>query len=182
MDDATHGNGRAAWIEAAVERYELPLSRYASRFLGDPDRARDVVQDTFLRLCREDRQKLDGRLGEWLYTVCRNRAVDIRRKEERVESLGEADPSSGPPGPPRPQPLASLEFGDPRPASAGTSPDLGKALARLSANQQEVIRLKFQHGLKYKEIAAVTGLSISNVGFLIHTAIKEMRATLGGSQ
>jgi RNA polymerase sigma-70 factor (ECF subfamily) len=161
--DATQGNGKAAWIEAAVERYEGPLSRYASRFLGDPDRARDVVQDTFLRLCRQDRRELDGRLGEWLYTVCRNRAVDVRRKEERVEPLGGAEPSS--------------------PAGEATlaPADLAPALAGLSANQQEVIRLKFQHGLKYKEIAAITGLSVSNVGFLVHTGIRKMRAMLGGS-
>ena len=65
---------------------------------------------------------------------------------------------------------------------AGTSADVDRALRALPPNQQEVIRLKFQHGLKYKEIAAVTGLSVSNVGFLIHTAIKQMRGTLGGPQ
>jgi RNA polymerase sigma-70 factor (ECF subfamily) len=42
-----------------------------------------------------------------------------------------------------------------------------------------VVRLKFQHGLSYKEIAAVTELSVSNVGYLIHTAIKKLRTELG---
>jgi len=50
---------------------------------------------------------------------------------------------------------------------------------RLTENQREVIRLKFQHGLSYKEIAAVTELSVSNVGYLIHTAIKKLRTELG---
>ncbi len=50
---------------------------------------------------------------------------------------------------------------------------------RLTENQQEVVRLKFQHGLSYKEIAAVTELSVSNVGYLIHTAIKRLRTELG---
>jgi RNA polymerase sigma-70 factor (ECF subfamily) len=170
-DDATGPDGRAAWIAAAVERYEAPLSRYASRFLGDPDHARDVVQDTFLRLCRQDRAALNGRLGEWLYTVCRNRAVDVRRKERRVRPLEGHEPPSSP--------VADEGLGSSAPA--GSSPEVIRALSRLSANQQEVIRLKFQHGLRYKEIAAVTGLSVSNVGFLIHTGIKKMRATLGGS-
>ena len=52
-------------------------------------------------------------------------------------------------------------------------------IGRLSENQQEVVRLKFQEGLSYKEIAAVTELSVSNVGYLIHTAIKKLRADLG---
>ncbi len=48
-------------------------------------------------------------------------------------------------------------------------------LSQLSENQQEVIRLKFQHGLSYREISQVTGLSISNVGFQIHKGLKTIR-------
>ena len=44
-----------AWIRSAVARYEGPLTLYAARRLGDADRARDVVQDTFLKLCRQER-------------------------------------------------------------------------------------------------------------------------------
>ena len=51
-------------------------------------------------------------------------------------------------------------------------------LAELSANQQEVLRLKFQHGLSYREISAVTGLTETNVGFLIHVGIKRLRELL----
>ena len=52
---------------------------------------------------------------------------------------------------------------------------LSTQLQLLPPNQQEVIRLKFQHGLSYKEISAVTGLSVSNVGYLLHVAIKRLR-------
>ncbi len=48
-------------------------------------------------------------------------------------------------------------------------------LAKLPANQQEVVRLKFSGGLSYREISEVTGLSVTNVGFLLHTAIKALR-------
>ena len=49
-------------------------------------------------------------------------------------------------------------------------------LSQLPENQQEVIRLKFQQGLSYKEISSVTGLTVTNVGFLIHTGIKRLRS------
>ena len=52
-------------------------------------------------------------------------------------------------------------------------------LGTLPANQQEVIRLKFQHGLSYREISRVTKLTQSNVGFLIHTGLKALRQQLG---
>ena len=49
---------------------------------------------------------------------------------------------------------------------------------RLPANQQEVIRLKFQGGLSYREISRVTGLTVSHVGVLIHTGLKSIRIKL----
>lgn len=52
------------------------------------------------------------------------------------------------------------------------------ALRSLSWNQQEVIRLKFQSGLSYREISRVTNLTVSNVGFLIHTGLKTLRKRL----
>ena len=46
-------------------------------------------------------------------------------------------------------------------------------------NQQEVLRLKFQHGLSYREISGVTELTVSHVGVLIHNGLKALRARLG---
>src|SRR4051794_36083133 len=70
-----------AFVRAAVERYEGPLTTYAKHVLGgDLDRARDVVQDAFLRLLAQDAQRVTPHLTEWLYTVCRNLAIDVRRK------------------------------------------------------------------------------------------------------
>ena len=53
-----------------------------------------------------------------------------------------------------------------------------KLLEHLPANQQEVLRLKFQHALSYREIATVTELSEANVGFLIHTGLKTIREAM----
>src|SRR5262245_4168788 len=69
------------WMSSALERFEGRLLRYAQRIVGDSDEARDVVQDTFLKLCRQNPAELNGRLAQWLYTVCRNRALDVRRRK-----------------------------------------------------------------------------------------------------
>lgn len=158
--------GGARWIVSALTLYEGPLLRYASRLLGDVDRARDVVQDTFLRLCREDPARLDGHLAQWLFTVCRNRALDVQRKEGRVQPLDERKLDEQPASAPGPARL--LERRE----------DLQAVLtvmATLPASQQEVLRLKFQGGLTYQEIAGVTSLSVSHVGVLLHNAIKAIR-------
>ena len=50
-----------------------------------------------------------------------------------------------------------------------------QVIESLPPNQKEVVRLKFQNDLSYKEIAEVTGLSVTNVGFLLHVALKFIR-------
>lgn len=154
------------WVEAALETYGGRLTRYAARITGGRELAQDVVQDTFVKLCEADPAELDGRLAPWLFTVCRNRALDVRRKEQRMLALNESQAESPVPGP-----AAIAE----RSEAAG---EVMQALGTLSANQQEVVRLKFQEGLSYKEISQVTGLTASNVGFLLHTAIKKVRQRL----
>ena len=66
--------------------FESPLIGYAATILNDPDRARDVVQDTFIRLCQQDPGKVRDHLKSWLFTVCRNRALDLLRKDKRTQS------------------------------------------------------------------------------------------------
>ena len=75
-----------------------------------------------------------------------------------------------------------LSDGAPSPAEAAEMDDtiLGvlNKLATLPANQREVLRLKFQSELSYREISEITGHSVSNVGFLIHTGIRNLRDKL----
>ena len=53
--------------------------------------------------------------------------------------------------------------------------NVSRILDDLSENQQEVVRLRFQGGLSYREISEMTGHTVSNVGFLLHTALKNIR-------
>lgn len=52
------------------------------------------------------------------------------------------------------------------------------AMEHLTPNQQECLRLKFEHGLGYREIAEITGQTTSNVGFVIHAGLTRLRARL----
>ena len=157
----------AVFVRTAVEQYQAPLLRYAARLVGDPDRARDVVQDTFVRLLAQSREaEIQGHIAEWLFTVCRHRAFDVIRKESRMRQFDEGAVERGVAGEPRPG--AALETEE-------TQAAVLRLIDRLPHNQQEVIRLKFQNGFSYKEISRITALSVSNVGFLIHTAVKTLR-------
>ncbi len=143
-----------------------------SRIAGDVERGRDVTQETFLRLCREPDVARAEHLGQWLFVVCRRLALDVARKESRMSSLvDESKADSG-------QAClvaASIDSSD---AHAG----ILRELAALPANQQEVVRLKFQESMSYREIVAITGLSLGNVGYLLHMAIKSLREKLAKAE
>ena len=154
-----------SWLQDMVARYERPLCQYACRITGNPDHARDAVQDTFLRLCRKGVLP-DDHVAPWLFRVCRNRCIDILRKEKPMQALTETHEAALP----APGRSPAEEAGLRERASL-----LLQKLAELPARQAEVIRLKFQHQMSYREIAAVTELSESNVGYLLHTGIQTLR-------
>lgn len=160
---------RQAFVEEALDAYEGPLLGYAYGFVHDLERARDIVQDTFIRLYQQDRSKVEDGLKTWLFTVCRNRALDILRKDRRLVELEEEKALRIPDSVASPDALADRQE---------RYEQIFSALTRLSDNQQEVIRLKFQQGLSYKEISTITGLSVGNVGFLLHTGLKRLRSLL----
>lgn len=82
---------RTEWVREILVEFEGPLVRYAQRITGDLETARDVVQETFLRLCRQDPSEIGGHLAQWLFTVCRNRALDVQRKERRMSTATDLD-------------------------------------------------------------------------------------------
>jgi RNA polymerase sigma factor (sigma-70 family) len=155
------------WIREAFTKYEGPLLRYTFRYTSNLEHARDIVQEAFIKLCAQPRGKVEPHLQAWLFTVCRNAAMDMLRKEKRLQPLTDMDLEQ----------TSSDTAADPARAAIGqeVKSRLLSLLGKLPPNQQEVVRLKFQEGLSYKEISEVTGLSVSNVGFLIHTGVSRLR-------
>lgn len=155
-----------AFVRATLRDHERPLLRYAAHLLGDADRARDIVQDTFVKLCRQPVSAVDGHTAEWLFTVVRRAALDVLRKEGRMSRFAEGQ-------------AERLIAAEPTPAAQTEHHESWRLvlaqLDRLPPNQQEVVRLKFQEGFSYKEIADITRLSVGNVGFLLHTALAALR-------
>lgn len=161
----------AGWIAAALDAHERPLVAYARRRMGDLEAARDVVQEAFLRLCRTDNPPPAERVRPWLYRVCRNLTIDHLRKEGRMHLLdqtaGLTDPAS--------------TNGSVARAAAEQAEETSRLLdcvGALPARQQEVLRLRFQDALSYREIASVTGASVSHVGVLLHGAMATLRRRL----
>ena len=66
--------------------------------------------------------------------------------------------------------------------AAETQASVLALIEQLTPQQQEVVRLKFQNGFSYKEISRITELSVTNVGFIIHTAVARLRTAMAAQR
>lgn len=160
------------WVAQRFAQLELPLLAYVRpRLGGDIEAARDVVQEAFVKLCRQSWPDIEPHATAWLYRVCRNRAIDISRREGRMSiHISKTD-------------VATL--GDRAQASPEARADKDEQLERmrnsmhaLPDQQQEILRLRLHDGLSYREIAEITGLTVTNVGYHLHQAIAQLRVRM----
>ena len=139
---------QAEWVRAVMDQHAGPLARYAAALTGDVDRARDVVQDTFVRLCAEDRSRVEPHLAEWLFTVCRNEALDLRRDRQRRVAREQAVGG---------QAARAADHDQTDPAAQADRRDsmdhMTRCLAHLPAELREMVYLKFAEELSLSEIA-----------------------------
>lgn len=154
----------------AITAYQVQLTHYTAGVTGNLEVAREIVQEAFMRFWKADDNKVSEELEKaWLYRVCRNMAIDNKRRQGVVIAVGDVTE------------LEAYSSESPRQDSEQEFDQLTAVLnqlQRLTANQQEVIRLRFQHDMSYKEISKVTGHSVSNVGVIIHDAMKKLKILL----
>ncbi len=162
---ATGFDDRRRWVLAVLDEYEVPLTRFATRLLADEEAARDVVQHVFLRLCDQQPEELHERIAPWLFTVCRNKALDALRVRGQTASIeGHEDRAS-----------FSRE---PDPAGVVEMKEIYRRLSGLLDSlpdaQREAVGL-WSQGFSYREIAEITGHGEGNVRVQVHRALKHLR-------
>ena len=148
---------KAQRFEEILQRFEIPLLQYATRITGDRERARDVVQETFIKFQSNGALDHKDKPETWLFTVCRNRALNVCRKERRLMYLEEETIESQEDR--QPMPYQHIEEEE-------ATGFLMRIIATLPPRQQEVLRLKFQNELSYEQIAEITKTTANSVVFL----------------
>lgn len=163
----------STWLADIFSRLHQPLWCYVRRRTGgDAELASDIVQEAFVRLCQQPWPEIESYATAWLYRTCRNRAIDVCRREGHMSVAFPSGES--------PADVAMLAD------QLGRRPDeqvdeqerlqrLGQELGRLSDQQQEILRLRLHGGLSYKQIAEVMDLTVTNVGYHLHQAIVTLR-------
>lgn len=156
-------------IEELFAALESSLLNYALRLVGELSVAEDMVQDAFMKLHSQFEQVREPR--RWLYRTVHNQSLNHRRQAGKIVPLQMQTEEGAP---------SSLETIDAQPLPDELITRMeGIGLVRLSLEtlddrSRELIRLKFNEDLSYKEISARTGLTVGNVGYLLHHALKEV--------
>ena len=153
------------WVLTALDQYEQRLMRYAQRLTGDVHAARDVVQHVFFKLCDQPPASRNGQLTSWLFTVCHNRAMDVRRRTGRDAPLDVVAPES-------------LGRDDANPALQAEADDAVEVLRGVIDALPDVQRLVvnfWSAGFRYREIAEMLDKSEGYVRVASHRAWQTIR-------
>jgi RNA polymerase sigma-70 factor (ECF subfamily) len=172
--------GHSESLGVLVARWEGPLFRFVSRLVDRPDDARDVCQETFLRILDKAEAFRDGaRFSTWMYQIALNLCRDQTRRKRRWGRLLIATPAMDVDAP---RDHAAPETVATNPAAAFEHTErrsaVRRALSELPREQREVLLLKEYEGLKFREIADVLGVPESTVKSRMYAGLDAMRMSL----
>ncbi|MFQ5830360.1 MAG: RNA polymerase sigma factor [Candidatus Methylomirabilia bacterium] len=162
--------GRREAFEALVDRSYRMIYRLAVRMIGQPEEARDVVQQVFLRAY----QGLPGYRGKgspttWLYRIAVNLCLDHQRGQRSHDPLGEG-----------------LMDGQPSPLESSIAEESARRLEGLvmglPPRQKATLVLRVFHDLSFNEIAEVLGSPVGTVKANYHHALLRVRETIGAGE
>lgn len=153
-------------LVALFEAEESRILGFATGLVGRRAVAEELVQETFVRLHQVWDQVDNPRA--WLYRSLRNLAANhLRDRRDETELDEERESGSGEEALPD-EVLGRME-------AVGT---MRLLVAEMAQKDRELIRFKYEEGLKYREISERTGISIGNVGFRLHHLLKSLAVGL----
>lgn len=152
-------------VQGYFEQLRLPVFRYLLRKTHDAGRAEDLMQETFLRLCRHllDDKPLENPRA-WLFTVANNLAIDISRSDGNSVDLDEQTWREI-------EESRSALHSDPESLLIQNErlDRLQIAVLNLTHLQRECLHLRAE-GLRYREIAELLAISVSTVADAVRRA------------
>lgn len=166
-------------VQTLLERYERRLMAVIVGMVRNPEDAKEILQETFVRAFRS----LEGFKGEssfytWIYRIAMNLAIDHQRRGgkrplvEFDEAVGVKEDAVG-------DGSANLGID---PFKSMRSRELGKkifeAIESLTPDHRAVILLREIDGLSYEEISDVLDCSLGTVMSRLHYARKKLQSRL----
>ena len=155
-------------LRTLFDTEETPLLRYAFSLIGRRAVAEEIVQEVFLQL-HTHWDDVDSPKA-WLFRSVRNRAINhIRDNQREILNSDGRDVESS---------IAEDETPEIMLLRMEAAGVLRQIVEELDETDRQLVKLKYFEGLKYRDISAKTGLSVSNVGYRLHHILKELASKL----
>ena len=158
-------DARTTTFHELYSRYADDVYRFAHWLTGNPDDARDITSETFVRAWTAPEEPRMETVKAYLLTIARNLHRKQWRRQSRLEALDETMPDGA---------------AQPDEAAAGQD-DFRRTLAAVHAlpeTERTVLLLRAEQELSYKDIAAATGLSAAAVRVKVFRARAKLAAIL----
>ena len=160
-------------LELLYKEFAGTVNALIVRILGSRTEAEELLQDVFLEIWQRagsyDSDR--GSPAAWIVTIARSRAIDALRRRKRKGEAGRSLQCHQ-------QWLAELERHGDSPGRAYDHGAVRRALAQLTADQQELLALSYFGGMSHSEIAAHLSLPLGTVKSRILAAMKSLRRSL----
>jgi RNA polymerase sigma-70 factor (ECF subfamily) len=174
---AVLGQGRQDGLAELVHRYQNDLFRFCLHYLKDAERAKELAQETFIRVyTARDRFDQSRKFRPWVLCIARNLCLNElkRKKAVSMESLEEyassAREGSG-------ELLRSSADGPDEQLQTAERRELVlEAMAELDEESREIVHLRFFERMQARDIAEVLGSTEGAVRTRLHRILRGMQA------
>lgn len=146
-----------------VDTYADSVYRFVLKNIRDEEKARDIVQESFLKMWMKVEEIDHEKARSYLFTTAYHTMIDMIRRDSRQESMNELVESSH----------------SYRHEYSGLKEILDKAVSLLPEIQRSVIMLRDYEGYSYQEIGEITGLNESQVKVYIYRARTFLKNHIG---
>jgi len=156
-------NGNLDMMSILFDRYHIRIFNFLLKMTRDRDISQDITQETFYKAIKYRASYKKGKFSSWIYTIARNIFSDHYQSQKNKD-----------------QPLDEIEYKIEREETnsiekSETNEQLNRALEQLNQSDRELVIMNRYQGIKYQEIAEITGSTAGAVKTKVHRAIHKLK-------
>ncbi|WP_282079899.1 RNA polymerase sigma factor [Aquimarina algiphila] len=156
-------NGNLDMMSVLFDRYHIKIFNFLFKMTRDKEVSQDITQEVFYKAIKYRASYKKGKFSSWIYTIARNIFTDYyqrqKNKDERFDTIEYKTEQKEP---------DQMDIKE-------TNEELKRALNQLSNVDRELVIMNRYQGIKYQEIAEITGSTAGAVKTKVHRAIHKLK-------
>lgn len=155
-------SGDSEALAILIDKHKNIAYDLAFGIVKNEEDAKDITQDSFLKVLENvDGFRNESKFSTWLYRIVYNQSIAFIKKSNKYESLSLEN-------------VSSFEHLDNTDIIEDSHKELHRAIDHLENTERNIIMLFYIGSKSIKQIAKITGLSISNIKVILHRTRKKL--------